>query len=122
MAEQRLLQLTQDLKRLGTEECYFVQQPPGAAIESFLEKQREVLITADKLIKELAGEVRFNPQRLLGIEYPLDSEIDSISQLLEGLEDIKEAAVDAVEDLPVKTHIFAELLDGHLAGRMLSRS
>lgn len=120
MAEQRLLRLTQDLERLGTEECYYEQQPPGAALGNFLEKQREVLITADKLMKELAGEIRFNPQRLMGIDYPLDDEIDSITHLLEGLEEIKRAAVHSVEELPAKMKMFAELLDGHLAGQMLS--
>ncbi|MGH9470023.1 MAG: hypothetical protein ACRD1N_06755 [Terriglobia bacterium] len=120
MAEQQLLQLAQVLERLGAEEWYYVKQPAGVALNNFLEKQREVLITAEKLSRELAFAIRFNPERLMGIDYPLDDEIESISELLEGLEEIKHAAVHSIEDLPSKTETFAKLLDGHLSSQALN--
>lgn len=119
MAEQQLMQMAQVLERLGTEEWYYVKQPAGLALHDFLEKQREVLITAEKLGRELASAIRFNPERLMGIDYPLDDEINSISALLEGLEEIKHAAVHSIEELPAKTETFSRLLDGHLSCQIM---
>jgi hypothetical protein len=112
--EVKLMQLAQDLEHLGTEACFYGQRAAGPALNNFLEKQREVMRTADKIGRELAGEIRFNPARLIGIEYPLEDEIDSISDLLAGLEDIKDSAVNSVEELPVKTRLFAKRLENHL--------
>jgi hypothetical protein len=117
MAQERLLQLAQQLQQLGTDTLFYKRKPLGLALQSFIEKQREVLITADKLERELADEVRFNPSRLMGIEYPLDDEIDSITRLVAGLEDIKQSAVDSVDELPSKTEIFSQLLAGHISLR-----
>jgi hypothetical protein len=112
--EVKLMQLAQDLEQLGTEAFFYGQRAAGPSLNSFLEKQREIMTTADKIGRELATEIRFNPARLIGIEYPLEEEIDSITNLLAGLEDIKESAVNSVEDLPAKTRIFAKLLENHL--------
>jgi hypothetical protein len=114
MAEVKLMQLAQDLEQLGVEVLFFGRKPAGPALEGFQEKQREVVRTADKIGRELAGEIRFNPARLMGIEYSLDDEIDSITDLLAGLEDIKHCATNSVQDLPAKTRRFAKLLEGHL--------
>lgn len=112
--EVKLMQLAQDLEHLGTETFFYGQRAAGPALNDFLEKQREIMTTADKIGRELASEIRFNPTRLIGIEYPLDEEIDSISNLLAGLEDIKQSAVNSVEELPAKTRLFAKLLESHL--------
>jgi hypothetical protein len=112
--EVKLMQLAQDLEHLGAEACFYGQRAAGSALNDFLEKQREIMRTADKIGRELAGEIRFNPARLIGIEYPLEEEIDSITDLLAGLEDIKESAVNSVDQLPVKTRLFAKRLENHL--------
>ncbi|MGH9444727.1 MAG: hypothetical protein ACRD3O_03245 [Terriglobia bacterium] len=114
MAEVKLMQLAQDLEHLGVEVLFFGRKPAGPALEGLLEKQREVVRTADKIGRELAGEIRFNPTRLMGIAYPLDQEIDSITDLLAGLEDIKQCATSSMQELPAKTRRFARLLEGHL--------
>lgn len=113
--EVKLMQLAQDLEHLGAEAFFYGQRAAGPALSDFLQKQREVMRTADKIERELAGEIRFNPARLIGIEYPLDEEIDSITDLLAGLEEIKECAVNSVDQLPGKTRTFAKLLENHLA-------
>lgn len=119
MAQQRLAQLAQELQVLGTEECYYNQQPVGPALNDFLEKQRQVLITAGKLERQLTEEIRFNPSSLMNIEYPLEDEFDSIGSLLAGLEEIKNAAVHSIGELPGKMQIFVRLLQSHLTrGRM----
>jgi hypothetical protein len=114
LMEVKLMQLAQDLEHLGTEACFYGQRAAGGGLNNFLEKQREIMRTADKIGRELAGEIRFNPARLIGIEYPLEEEINSISDLLAGLEDIKDSAVNSVEQLPVKTRLFAKRLENHL--------
>jgi hypothetical protein len=119
MAEVRLMQLVQDLEQLGTEVSFFGCKPAGRGLTGFREKQLEVVRTADKIGRELAGEIRFNPARLIGIEYPLAQEIESITDLLAGLEDIKWCATSSVQELPAKTRKFARLLEGHLTdGKM----
>ncbi len=123
MAQERLMQLAQDLQRLGAEEFYYnQQQEEGSRLHDFLENQRQVLITADKLEKELVEEIRFNPTQLMGIDYPLDDELNSIVYLLAGLEDIKRSAVHSVEDLPAKMQVFKRLLEAHLMQEVLAAS
>jgi hypothetical protein len=112
--EVKLMQLAQDLQQLSAEALFYGQRAAGSGLNDFLEKQREIIRTADKIGRELAGEIRFNPARLIGIEYPLEQEIDSISNLLTGLEDIKDSVVNAVDDLPTKARVFAKLLENHL--------
>lgn len=120
MAQERLAQLAQELQVLGAEECYYNQQPIGPALHEFLEKQQQVLITAGKIERELAEEIRFNPSSLMGIEYPLEDEFNAITSLLAGLEEIKSAAVHSIGELPGKVQIFARLLEGHLTRGSMS--
>lgn len=120
MAQERLTQLAQELQVLGAEECYYNQQPLGPALNEFLEKQQQVLITAGKLERQLAEEIRFNPSSLMGIEYPLDDEFNAITSLLARLEEIKSAAVHSVGELPGKVQLFTRLLEGHITQGSMS--
>ncbi|MGH9407522.1 MAG: hypothetical protein ACRD3D_17010 [Terriglobia bacterium] len=114
MAQYRLLQLAQELERLGSEERFYYQQAASNALQEFLVKQQELLITAEKLQHELAGEIRYNPARLMGIEYPFDEELEAISGLMAGVEEIKRSAVHSVDELPVKTEMLARSLHERL--------
>lgn len=121
MADHKLLQLAQDLEWLGCELEYVGHKhalegfpEAGPAWERFLEKQRGVLTTADKIERELKGAVRFNPTSLVGVEYPLEATLDSITELLTTVEDIKQAAVVAVHELPPKVRNFTRMVDSYL--------
>lgn len=113
MGRDRMQHLAQELERLGAEECFYHQRAAGPALQLFLNKQQELLVTADKLLRELAGEVRYNPARLMDIEYPLDEEIETISGLMAGIEEIKQSAVDSVDELPARTGALAKTLAGY---------
>ncbi|MGH9378831.1 MAG: hypothetical protein ACRD1I_08530 [Terriglobia bacterium] len=115
MPQTRLLHLAQELERLSSEECFYYQQPRASGLHQFLNKQQELLTTADKLQRELAGEIRYNPSRLMGIEYPIDEDLETISDLMAGVEEIKRSAVDSIDELPART----ELLSRNLRGRLL---
>lgn len=121
MADHKLLQLAQDLEWLGCELEYVGHKhalegfpEAGRAWELFLEKQRGVLTTADKIERELKGAVRFNPTSLVGVEYPLEATLDSITELLTTVEDIKQAAIVAVHELPPKVRNFTRMVDSYL--------
>ena len=121
MAEPRLLHLAQDLEWLGCELEYFGHQhalegspESGPAWDSFREKQRGVLTTADKVERELKNLVRFNPTGLVGVEYPLTETLDSITELIGTVETIKQAAGYSVKDLPPLVRNFAKMVDRYL--------
>lgn len=114
MPQTRLLHLAQELERLSSEECFYYQQPPASGLHQFLNKQQELLTTADKLQRELAGEIRYNPSRLMGIEYPIDDDLEAISDLMAGVEEIKRSAVDSIDELPARTELLSRTLRGHL--------
>lgn len=114
MATHRLLQLAQDLEWLGCEEEYYEKQSAGPALDAFMEKQREVLSTANKIERELVGAVRFNPAPLMGIEYPIEATLDSLTDMVATLEDIKQSAVDAVHELPLKVRRFNLMVQTYL--------
>lgn len=114
MPQPRLLHLARELERLSSEECFYYQQAPAAGLQRFLSTQQELLTTADKLQRELAGEISYNPARLMDMEYPFDEELDAISDLMVGVEEIKHSAVDSIDELPAK----AELLSRNLRGRL----
>jgi hypothetical protein len=114
MGEVKLMQLVQDLEQLGSEMRFF-GCGDSPEVSDFLNKQRQVVSTADKIQRELASEIRFNPTRLMGIAYPFEDELESVTGLLTGLEDIKQAALHAVDELPAKTRHFARLVENHLA-------
>ncbi len=121
MAERKLLQLAQDLEWLGCELEYLGQKHAllgfpnsGEAWMTFIDKQRGVLVTADKVERELKDAVRFNPTSLVGVEFPLEETLDSVSDLISAVEDIKETAVNAVQYLPTKVRKFTRMVDDYL--------
>jgi hypothetical protein len=121
MAEPTLLKLAQDLEWLGCELEYLGHKhamegfpESGPAWDLFCEKQRGVLATADKIERELKNFVRFNPTRLVGVEYPITETLDSITELLGTAETIKHAATLAVHELPPLVRSFTKLVEGYL--------
>jgi hypothetical protein len=121
MAEPALLKLAQDLEWLGCELEYFGHKHAlegfpgcGPAWDSFCEKQRGVLTTTDKIERELKNFVRFNPTRLVGVEYPISETLDSITDLLGTVETIKQAAALAVHDLPLLVRNFTKRVERYL--------
>jgi hypothetical protein len=121
MPAHQLLRLAQDLEWLGCELEYYGHKhalegfpESGPNWETFREKQRGVLTTADKLDRELKSAVRFNPTALIGVEYPLEAALESVTNLLAAVEDIKEAAVFAVQKLPDKVRNFTLLVETYL--------
>jgi hypothetical protein len=122
MSEPRLLQLAQDLEWLGCEEEHFGHKHAlegypevGPSWAAFLEKQRSVLATADKLERELKNAIRYDPGALVGLAYPLDEALEAVGALLTAVEAVKEAAVFAVHQLPPLVRNFTRLIEGYLA-------
>lgn len=121
MAEPRLLQLAQDLEWLGCELEYLGQKHAhlgfpnsGADWEAFLEEQRGVLATADKIERELKAAVRFNPTPLVGVAFPLEEALDSVAELMAAVEEIKQAAVYAVHNLPSLVRKYTRMVDSYV--------
>ena len=121
MPEPKLLQLAPDLEWLGCELEYVGHKhalegfpESGQTWDQFREKQRGVLATADKVERELKNFVRFNPTRLVGVEYPIAQSLDSITGLLGNAETIKQAAAVAVNELPPLVRNFTKLVEGYL--------
>lgn len=109
-----VLHLAQDLEWLGCELEYIGHQHAlegfpgsGPTWEDFLEKQRGLTATANKIERELKSAVRFNPTPLVGVDYPLEATLDSIGELLAALEDIKQCALSSVQELPSKVRNFS---------------
>ena len=122
MPERRLLNLTQDLEWLGCElefqgHKHALEGFPesGSAWEAFREKQRGFLTTCDKIEHELKIAIRYNPTPLVGVDFPLAATFDSITDLLGRVEDIKQAAVFTVQELPVKVRFFTRLVENYLS-------
>ncbi|MGO8733961.1 MAG: hypothetical protein ACLQVM_14395 [Terriglobia bacterium] len=121
MAEPRLLKLAQDLEWLGCELEYVGHKhamegfpESGPTWDLFCEKQRGVLATTDKVQRELKNLVRFNPTRLVGVEYPITETLDSITDLLGTVETIKQAATLALHELPPLVRSFTKMVEGYL--------
>jgi hypothetical protein len=121
MAEPRLLQLAEELEWLGCELEYLGHKhalegfpESGPAWDLFREKQRGVLATTDKVERELKNFVRFNPTRLVGVEYPISESLNSITDLLARAENIKQAAAVAVHELPPLVRGFTKMVEGYL--------
>jgi hypothetical protein len=124
MAEPRLLQLAQDLEWLGCEEEYYGHKhalegypQTGPAWAAFLEKQRGVMITADKIERELKNAIRYDPGALVGVAYPLEEALEAVGALLAAVETIKQAAVFSVHELPTLVRNFTRMVEGYLAAR-----
>jgi hypothetical protein len=121
MPEPKLLQLAQDLEWLGCELEYVGHRhalegfpESGPTWDRFREKQRGVLATTDKVERELKNFVRFNPTRLVGVEYPITRSLDSITDLLGSAETIKQAAAFAVHELPPLVRSFTKMVEAYL--------
>jgi hypothetical protein len=86
----------------------------GTLWDTFCEKQRGVRATADKIERELKNAVRYNPSRLVGVEYPLDETLDSIAALLGAVEEIRYCSVFAVHLMPSKVRAFTKIIEEYL--------
>ena len=121
MVDHPLLHLSQDLEWLGCELEFYGKKhalagfpEAGPTWDIFLEKQRGVLTTADKIERELRGLVRFNPTQLVGVSFPLAAALDSISELVGAVEDIKICSRMAVHELPSKVRSFTKMVGAYL--------
>ena len=72
------------------------------------------MVTADKIERELKSAVRFNPTSLVGVEFPLEETLDSVTTLLTAVEQIKQTAVMAVHNLPTKVRAFTRMVNTYL--------
>ncbi len=86
----------------------------GASWDTFREKERGVIATADKIEHELKSSVLYDPFRLVGVDYPLDERLDSIAALLNAVEEIKHCSVFAVQTLPSRVRAFTGLVEEYL--------
>ena len=121
MPVHRLRQLAQDLEWLGCELEHYGHlhahegfPESGPNWEAFLEKQRGVKTTADKIERELKAAISFNPTALVGVEFPLEAALDAIGVQLAALEEIRQAAAFAVHELPVKVRTFSRMVEIYL--------
>jgi hypothetical protein len=124
VGDPRILQLAYELEWLGCELEYYGQKHAlqgfpnqGQVYAVFLDKQRGVLSTAEKIQRELKDAIRFNPQSLVGVEFPLQETIDNVGELMAAVEDIKLTAVNAVQHLPNKVRAFTRMVNGYLETR-----
>lgn len=121
MSEPVLLQLSQDLEWLGCELEYCGHRhamegfpEAGPTWDAFCEKRDGVLITADKIDRELKNAVRYNPAQLVGVDYPIAETLDSVTDLLTAVEMIKQSALFAVHELPARVRTFTKMVEGYL--------
>jgi hypothetical protein len=117
-----MLKLAQDLEWLGCELEFQGKRhahegfpESGPAWESFVQMQKGVLVTIDKLERELKTSVKYNPSTLVGVEYPLDATLDAIGVQLAALEDIRSSAVYSVQELPHKVRNFTRMMETYLS-------
>ena len=122
MGDAEVMRLAHGLEWLGSELDHCMRQyaqagypNAGPAWDAFLEQQRCVLITADKIEHQLKHFVPFNPAALLNIEFPLEEALDSVGTLLESVEEIKQAAVTQVHEVPLMTRSFHRMLESYLS-------
>jgi len=115
------LQLAQDLEWLGCELEHVGHEhavlgfpQSGPVWDTFCAKQRGVLVTADKIERELKHAVPYNPSMLVGVDFPLDETLDSIAALLGAVEEIKYCSVFAVQDIPSKVRTFTRMIEEYL--------
>jgi len=116
----RLVQLAQDLDWLGCElghygPSFLDGRASAEQHEDIIsEKQRGLLSTAEKIQHELMNSVRFDPWRLVGVGCPVEETIDSVTEMLTAVEEIKEAAMSSVQDLPPKVRVFAGMVRSYV--------
>jgi hypothetical protein len=116
-----LLQLAQDLEWLGCELEHYGHQhamqgypESGPIWEAFCLKQRGVVVTADKVLRELKNAVRYNPSELVGVDYPVDEALDAVAALMQEIEEIKHCSVFEVQTIPSKVREFTRLVGRYL--------
>ena len=121
MPVHKLLQLAQDLEWLGCELEHYghlhAQEgfpESGPNWQAFLEKRDGVLKTADKIERELKSAISFNPTVLVGVEFPLDAALDAIGVQLSALEEIRQDAEYAVQELPTKVRTLTRMVQTYL--------
>jgi hypothetical protein len=121
MPVHKLLQLAQDLEWLGCELEHYghlhAQEgfpESGPNWQAFLEKRDGVLKTADKIERELKSAISFNPTALVGVEFPLDAALDAIGVQLSALEEIRQDAEYAVQELPTKVRTLTRMVQTYL--------
>jgi len=121
MSEPALLQLAHDLEWLGCELEFYGHKhalegfpEAGPTWDTFREKQRGVIATADKVERELKNSVRFNPTKLVGVEFPIGETLDTLTEVLGAVEEIKQAAVYAVHELPPRVRNFSKMVETYL--------
>jgi len=106
-----IIQLAQDLEWLGREAPYFATGVAGPHTDLTVDKSKEILRTAEKLERELKTAIRYNPNSLVGVDYPLESILDSIAELLAAIAEIKASALAADRDLPVNVKEFSRMIE-----------
>ncbi len=121
MPELPLLQLAQDLEWLGCELEHYGHQharsgspQSGPSWDAFLEKQRGVLVTVNKIERQLKTAARFSRSPLAWLEYPLDQTLDSIAALLGALEEVKHCSVFEVQEVPSRVRAFTKMVEEYL--------
>jgi hypothetical protein len=121
MTESPLLHLAQDLEWLGCELEYIGKKhahegfpQSGPTWDAFLEKQRGVMTTVDKIERELKGLIRFNPANLVGVNFPLAAALDAVTELLGAVDEIKQCSQVAVHELPAKVRDFTKMVSSYL--------
>jgi hypothetical protein len=117
MPEPLTLKLARDLEWLGCELEYQGMKhanegfpEAGPTWEDFIRMRQGVLATIEKLERELKGTIKYNPATLVGVSYPLRDALDSLGILIEALEEIRAATVEAVHELPSKVRAFPQLV------------
>ena len=72
--------------------------------------ERRVIVTADKIQRELLAMVRFDPVRLFGIGGPIGPTIDALGDLLVAIDQIRHDTVTGSGSLPSTVGSFRGLL------------
>ena len=114
MSDERLVRLAQELEWLGCEAGFYSKQTSELGVEAFLEKQREIVATAEKIERELKAAVRFNLTSLVGVEYPMEWAFDSITNLLAALQSVKQCALQTADELPPTVRQFTRMINNYV--------
>jgi hypothetical protein len=118
MTDQMLTKLAQELQWLGCEASFYSSQNTDAGAAKFMERQRQIMVTAEKIERELKGAVRFNLSSLVGVEFPMEWAFDSISDLLTTLQTIKQSTADRAKELPSKVRQFSRMVEDYVGASL----
>src|SRR5208283_2247470 len=121
VVEPPLVQLAQDFEWLGCELEFYGQQharagfpEAGSSWDTFCEKRRGAVVTADKIERELKNAVRYNPSGFVGVQCPPDETPDAIAGLLGAVEEIKHCSMFAVQEIPTRVRAFTKTIGAYL--------